>query len=436
MESPDQERPGRHIPDPEKKILFALSGNQCAFPKCHQQLIEFPEAATASPALLAKIAHIVAHSERGPRADPDYPADKLNTHENLILLCPTCHDRVDRLPYQYNVHVLRQMKRDHEAAFRVRRREEEPPPPRLTDRIFASVMPITHVPARVFSAKTTFRKQTVRELVAAIKRPEHRRDILAFELRDDRVYAFHDLAAKDGPFSGVCDPASADWQPADEMWSNPDDNRLYVTLLNRALSRFLLSKGVRYQARHHRHYFLADREKGTRAQEYTSLAGRRESRKVVWNPITKITGRPKKLWIHLAASFTFQQPHRAMWILSVRPERYITKDGYNEFPPEKIGPRVTRLKATMRNRAYLAEVQFWTQFLCEDRPRLTLNFDRQHLMIEHDLLASTITWAGIPDDDKKVVEIQPEEDLFSLAERRSISDELDGDDREEGPDDE
>ncbi len=432
----EQERPGRRIPDPEKKILFAVSGNQCAFPGCRQRLIEFSSSSTGSPAVLAKIAHIVAHSERGPRGDPSYPIDKLNIHENLILLCPTCHDLIDRLPYQYNVHVLRQIKLDHEAALRGRNNDDKAQQRRLTDQIFASAMPITHVPARVFSAKTPFRKQTVKDLLAALKTTDDRHNVLAFELRDDRIYAFHNLTRQDGPFAAVCDPKSTDSLLADEMWPNPDDNRLYVTLMNRALTRFLNSKGVRYQTRHHRHYFLADKKMVVRSLNYVSLAGRRESRMVVWNPITKITGKPKKYWIHLAARFNFQQPGKAMWILSIRPERYLTKDGYSELDPDKIGSRVTRLKATMHNRAYFGEVRFWSQFLCEGRPSLVLNFDRQHLMVENVLLDSTITWPGIPDDDKKVVDIQPEEDLFSLAERRSISDELDTDADEEEPDDE
>ncbi len=46
-----------------------------------------------------------------------YPVEKLNTAANLILLCATCHDRVDAFPCQFNVRVLRQMKLDHEAQF-------------------------------------------------------------------------------------------------------------------------------------------------------------------------------------------------------------------------------------------------------------------------------------------------------------------------------
>lgn len=270
--------------------------------------------------------------------------------------------------------------------------------------------------------------------MAALKWPTSRREILAFELRDDRLYAFHDLSAKDGPFSNVCDFQKVERLQADEMWKHPDNSRLYVTLLNRALTRFLASRGVRYQGRHYRHYFLADKERIQRSYEYVSLAGRRETRMVVWNPITKLTGKPKRRWIHLAAHLSLERPASAKWMLSVRPERYITKDGINEFEPEKIGPIVTRIKASMHNRAYFSEVHFWKQFLCDRSPMLSLSFDGQHLIIESDLLGAEITWTGIPDDDKTVADIQPEEDLFSLAERRSVSDELDADEDDEEAD--
>jgi len=325
------------------------------------------------------------------------------------------------------------MKRDHEVAFRSPENGGDLRQ-RLTDRIYASAMPITNVPTGVFSATTTYRKQTIKDLLAALKRPLNRHDILAFELRDDRLYAFHDLSAKDGPFSAVCDPQSVERLQADEMWENTDKSHLYVTLLNRTLTRFLGSRGVRYQGRHHRYYFLCDKETVQRTFKYDSLAGRRENRMVVWNPITRLTGKPKRRWIHLAAHLSFQRPSKATWLLSVRPERYITKDGTNEFEPEKIGPIVTRLKASMHNRAYFAEVHFWKQFLCERHPMLSLGFDGQHLIIESDLLSAEIVWAGIPDDDKRVVDIQPEEDLFSFAERQSVSDEHDADEVEDDDD--
>lgn len=46
------------------KKLFALSGNQCAFPKCPITIIE-----ESSNIVIGKICHIKAQSPKGPRYD-------------------------------------------------------------------------------------------------------------------------------------------------------------------------------------------------------------------------------------------------------------------------------------------------------------------------------------------------------------------------------
>lgn len=63
---------------------------------------------------IGKIAHIAAHSSGGPRSDSSYPCDKLDTYENWILLCPTCHDIADAQEHKYDVVSLRKLKSEHE----------------------------------------------------------------------------------------------------------------------------------------------------------------------------------------------------------------------------------------------------------------------------------------------------------------------------------
>jgi hypothetical protein len=46
-------------------------------------------------AVVGQTAHIVAHGDQGPRADPSYPSERRNLAENLVLLCPTHHVLVD-----------------------------------------------------------------------------------------------------------------------------------------------------------------------------------------------------------------------------------------------------------------------------------------------------------------------------------------------------
>jgi hypothetical protein len=46
---------------------------------------------------VGRFAHIRAVSEGGPRYDPDYPKDKIDSPENLFWCCTDCHDIVDNL---------------------------------------------------------------------------------------------------------------------------------------------------------------------------------------------------------------------------------------------------------------------------------------------------------------------------------------------------
>ena len=46
---------------------------------------------------VGRFAHIRAVSEGGPRYDPDYPVDGIDSPENLFWCCTDCHDIVDKI---------------------------------------------------------------------------------------------------------------------------------------------------------------------------------------------------------------------------------------------------------------------------------------------------------------------------------------------------
>ena len=96
------------------KILFALSRNQCAHPKCTNNVIE-PATDSSDAAVIAQICHIYAVSTDGPRGKAGLTNKELNSPENLILLCPNHHTVVDKQFETYPAEILKQWKRDHEA---------------------------------------------------------------------------------------------------------------------------------------------------------------------------------------------------------------------------------------------------------------------------------------------------------------------------------
>jgi hypothetical protein len=94
---------------PTVKRLYALSANECAFPNCHNPLVD-----PASGTVTGRICHIKARSKDGPRYDPDQTEDERHAFENLVLMCPIHHDVIDADPDSFTVERLHQIKTTHE----------------------------------------------------------------------------------------------------------------------------------------------------------------------------------------------------------------------------------------------------------------------------------------------------------------------------------
>jgi hypothetical protein len=60
---------------------------------------------------IAEMAHVIAHSQDGPRGDSDHCAD--DSPDNLILLCRNCHKIIDGNESDYPPSRLQAWKKDH-----------------------------------------------------------------------------------------------------------------------------------------------------------------------------------------------------------------------------------------------------------------------------------------------------------------------------------
>jgi HNH endonuclease len=117
MPKPTTKARARRYTDQTLKVLFAFCGNQCAHPECTQPIIQ--NASAASPDLVVgHIAHIYAHSDKGPRGRPGMNGRERNQPDNLILLCPTHHVIVDGQHETYPATMLQEWKRKHERPYR------------------------------------------------------------------------------------------------------------------------------------------------------------------------------------------------------------------------------------------------------------------------------------------------------------------------------
>jgi hypothetical protein len=92
------------FPQPTFKLLFATA-RTCAYPGCQAPLV-FEDPGRGVRSVAVQIAHIRSPKTTGPRHDPDYPKDKLNSDENLLLLCWTHHHPVDDDESKYTTEEL------------------------------------------------------------------------------------------------------------------------------------------------------------------------------------------------------------------------------------------------------------------------------------------------------------------------------------------
>ena len=85
-------------------VVMARSGGKCEL--CGVRIIE-------DDRIIGEIAHIRGDKPGSARYDKNMSENERNSPENLILLCPTCHTRVDKHPEKYTAKHLRDMRQRH-----------------------------------------------------------------------------------------------------------------------------------------------------------------------------------------------------------------------------------------------------------------------------------------------------------------------------------
>lgn len=408
------------IPAPVTNRLYALSGNQCAFPGCTNP-VTHQEAPGEKPVTLAQRAHLVGVGRQGPRSKEQPLSDDPDAIENLTLFCGVHHPIVDNNPRIYSVEVLAKFKADHEAKM-APAAIRPTPQPLASETVDLSLLPVAALPVDVWRAKASFR--TAEEVASHLPRP--RRDqVLPFVLAGGHLWAFHDTAERNGPFRQVVERSSTVRLSSSELLAG-QDRSIFVWLLNAALRQALLRRGVRFDKQHDRYYFLPDHETITRRVAAKTKTGRNQSAKKVVRQEGERSGNPRGVWWHLAAQLRFEEFDTGAWGLTIRPEFHLTTDGRTPLAPNRVGRKVTKRKSRMYNEGYFDAVHFLRYFLLDGDARLVLRVGQQTITIDGDFPSVSATWAAINDkrfDPLRMLISDDEDDVLdAVVEALSLDD--------------
>ncbi|KIO48417.1 HNH endonuclease signature motif containing protein [Nitrosospira sp. NpAV] len=102
------------ISDSDYKLLWGRAAGICSNSACREDLTVMLQGAKSYN--IGEMAHVIAKHTGGPRGVPEGGSDG---YENLILLCPTCHRKIDKAPPGvHSEQMLHSWKREHEATIR------------------------------------------------------------------------------------------------------------------------------------------------------------------------------------------------------------------------------------------------------------------------------------------------------------------------------
>jgi hypothetical protein len=413
----------KRISEKTAKIVWARAGGLCSYPDCFKPLIVSPENHVDPLAVLGEIAHIVGHSEDGPRGEELFRGADRDSPENLLLLCTEHHTLIDQQPASHPTTWLYWVKEEHERWVRERLSPDQrflqssAVLQQVNEKLHSSLLPVTHMPLSVYSAPCTLTPLEIQEYLAA-NDPNEANLYLPFVWNEKRLITFCNLDDGNGPFRQCINTQECKREASSDWWADPDRARLYIQLLNRTLHKITGRRGLRLDKDHQRYYFEPLGEPDNpqpRKVTYRGLQGRSTERSVAWRPRVRSTGQFKNHWEHMAISLQFHRVGDRSWCLSLRPEHRYTLDGVTPLESKQITRKATKRASRTRNYDVLGELHFWRDFLSDASPHIICPFGNQHLVIDTEFIHTTVIWPGVPEDTRPFTNTRFQEGLFTYT---------------------
>ena len=230
--------PSRRISEKTAKIIWTRAGGLCSFPQCSKLLIVTPENQSDPLAVIGEIAHIVSHSDEGPRGEELFRGLDRDGPENLLLLCTEHHSLIDQLRQSYPASRLYQFKEDHERWVRERLSLDEKFP-QISANLQQVLEDLTSI-NQIFDVRTLLAGQLAASSIAMYKRD---------------VAAYVDYAQSQGldPLQPLTLTAWRDNLALDSSMSPNTINRMLSAvkrIVKQAASKEVLDESVSFKFQH------------------------------------------------------------------------------------------------------------------------------------------------------------------------------------------
>ena len=273
-----------------------------------------------------------------------------------------------------------------------------------------NLLEVKRLPQLIYSARTTLRDPAeFREQLKKQMQYPPREWLFDSKL----IYSVHDL--RDEPWASVCDIDTVDWIEATK-WASSDDpqeQRLFVWMLNECLRSFAGKIGMRYNKKDDALYFKKTSDLSPRVKRYRSR--QQWAERDVFREYRSKTD-PSKIFYYRHVGFEPRFRHfDGRWCLEINPTYLFTSDGENTHPYNE--EYLAKIKSIEGSGAVGGSVVMFASLL---RDREGLFADNYPHLGFGNLLDGELD-VGIDDklwakDDKKKPAEQPVEEAVELTE--------------------
>jgi len=253
--------------------------------------------------------------------------------------------------------------------------------------LYSNLVEVVHFGPSIYIGDTPFRHRwQVTDLAKS------RGVVLGHEwdLWDKKIVSFHDLNSEKWDYA--CDPGTVESFDASEwLFSESLDLRnLAFSLLNRALRRFLRTRGLEFDDRKECFFFRAKANLHSYSYKYKSLL--QSATRTVFQPYPKDLPPDKQPshYRHAACGMRFLTASDKLF-LEVTPTWYYTFDGVHRY--RYFEDRLSGMKRLEKNAAILGQVIMWSELLSSE-PEL---FEPQYTFLKFGRLQTFVSDRGIRD---------------------------------------